>query len=123
MDSQFVDVTHFEFAGAGLSGRGGLDGWGAGGFISDPSILSIATSDMRSEPVLIAGLGLDYKLRRNWISTLRLNMRTTQNDRLDAHQGTATNINDYYTYLSIGMVYLISPANGSFEKDYPCSPW
>lgn len=91
--------------------------------ISDPSVLSTETSDINSQPVLITGLGLDYNLKRNWISTLRLGMRTTGHDRLDAHEGAVTKKNDYYTYLSIGITYIISPATGIFAKDYPCSPW
>ncbi len=91
--------------------------------VSDPSIMSIETSDFTSEPVLITGFGLDYNMNRNWKSELRLGMRTTRNDRLDAHQGTVTNTNDYYTYLSIGMTYIITPATRLFAEQYPCSPW
>ncbi len=92
--------------------------------ISDPSILPSETSDIKAEPVLITGLGLDYKLSRHWISAMRLGMRTTGIDNIDAHQGTAdNNANDYYTYLSVGVIYVISPVNGLSYKDYPCSPW
>lgn len=92
--------------------------------INDPSILSSETSDIKSEPVLITGLGLDYKLSKNWISELRLGMRTTRNDSLDGHQGSSDgNANDYYTYLSIGMTYIISPGTRLYAEQYPCSPW
>lgn len=75
------------------------------------------------EPVLVSGIGIDYSLSTHLRSTLRLSIHNTRNDKLDGYEGTATTANDHYTFVTVGLVYSITPGRNSFVQAYPCSPW
>lgn len=74
-------------------------------------------------PVILTGIGASYYLSNFWKLSARLDAHMTQTDLIDAHDGTSTNINDYYTYLSVGISYLIGGKDRSSKNSIPCSDW
>lgn len=88
----------------------------------DPNMES-QLSNFQSVVVLVTGAGVDYKLSKHWRSSLWMSMHTTRNDELDGHLGTSTMVNDHFSYLSLGLTYVISPAGNALAQGYPCSPW
>jgi len=83
-----------------------------------PQVLNV-----KSEPVLVSGVGLDYAITRKLKVAMQLSLHTTRTDALDAHVGTSTSANDHYTYLSAGLLWVITYHNNSLVQSYPCSPW
>lgn len=84
---------------------------------------NVGTTVESSSPIIMAGLGISYNLTNYWQVSARMHGHYTFTDLLDAHDGTATNINDYYTYLSLGIAYVLGGNNNQVFGALPCSDW
>lgn len=65
------------------------------------------TESISNSIIAKTGLGLNYKLGDKWNATSEVVFMLTGNDMLDAQAGN-TGINDYYSYISVGLSYVIS---------------
>jgi opacity protein-like surface antigen len=89
--------------------------------IPDDIINDIAVSE--SAVFLTTGLGVKYDINLNWKVDLYGGFRATDSDLIDSTLSD-NGINDMYSFISIGIVYiLIPPAYTKTSRGMPCPDW
>ncbi len=101
-----------------------------GGFLQVDTYRERIPSDFMSELAvnesamfLTAGLGIKYELNTNWKIDLYGGMRATDSGLLDATIAS-DGVNDMYSWISAGIVYVLVPAaSGRSSRGMPCPDW
>lgn len=76
--------------------------------------------EVNTSPIISAGFGLHYALTGKWIVKSEFVGRLTRTDALDGHKGS-TEVNDRYSFISLGLTYVINPRGSSYKRYSPCA--
>jgi len=77
------------------------------------------TESISNSTVIKAGIGFNYKMGDKWNAGTEVVVMLSGNDLLDAQMGN-TGINDYYSYISVGLSYLINSNRKYHNYSLPC---
>lgn len=77
------------------------------------------TESYSNSTVVKAGVGLNYKMGNKWNAATEVIVILAGNDLLDAQMGN-TGTNDYYSYISIGLNYIINSNRKYHNYSLPC---
>lgn len=89
--------------------------------IPDDFMSEIAINE--SAMFLTTGLGIKYEINTNWKIDLYGGLRATDSGLIDATTAT-DGVNDMYSWISAGVVYVLVPAaSGKSSRGMPCPDW